>query len=262
MVGLTSVGGYLALLDESSNELRYFALEKINELVDQFWAEIASDIQKIEQLYEDESFQKRELAALVASKVYYHLGENAEAMNFALGAGKLFDVTSKSEYVETLVSKFIDEYVKLRLEHSESKEESSKKAEIDARLERIVMGMFDRCYKEKSYNEALGIAIESRRLDKVEETLTKSDDIHNMLVYCMSVCLYIVKHKGFRQDVLNIIVRLFKTLAEPDYVHIVQCLVFLDDPNSVVQILSDLVKGRRGIRDTVRCARSRARRVS
>jgi len=43
------------------------------------------------------------LAALVVSKVYYHLGEYDESMMFALGAGKLFDISSKDEYVETII---------------------------------------------------------------------------------------------------------------------------------------------------------------
>jgi 26S proteasome regulatory subunit N2 len=54
-------------------------------------------------LYEDPKFKQRELAGLVASKVYYHLGEYDESIMFALGAGKLFDITSKSEYVETII---------------------------------------------------------------------------------------------------------------------------------------------------------------
>lgn len=58
-----------------------------------------------EVLYEDDQFSERNLAALVASKVYYHLGEYDESMMFALGAGDLFDITAKSEYVETMICK-------------------------------------------------------------------------------------------------------------------------------------------------------------
>ncbi len=56
-------------------------------------------------LYEEPAFKHRELAALVASKVYYHLGEYDEALTFALGAGKLFDTMAVSDYVETIVCK-------------------------------------------------------------------------------------------------------------------------------------------------------------
>ena len=56
-----------------------------------------------ESLYEDESFKHRELAALVSSKVYYHLGSLDNALTYALGAGRLFDVNDKTEYVETII---------------------------------------------------------------------------------------------------------------------------------------------------------------
>lgn len=56
-----------------------------------------------EALYEDESFSERGLAALVASKVYYHLQEYNESMVLALGAGKLFKLENGGEYEETII---------------------------------------------------------------------------------------------------------------------------------------------------------------
>ena len=38
--------------------------------------------------------------------MYYHLGEFDESLTFALGAGHLFDASSKSEYVETIICTF------------------------------------------------------------------------------------------------------------------------------------------------------------
>lgn len=54
-------------------------------------------------LYENEQFKDRELAALIASKVYYHLGSFDNALHYALGAGKLFSVDDSGEYVETII---------------------------------------------------------------------------------------------------------------------------------------------------------------
>ena len=56
-----------------------------------------------EVLYEDDGFSNRELAALVLAKVYYHLGAFDSALTFALGAGSLFNVSERSEFVETVV---------------------------------------------------------------------------------------------------------------------------------------------------------------
>jgi 26S proteasome regulatory subunit N2 len=58
-----------------------------------------------EALYEDESFPQRELAALVAAKVYYQLQEYNESMVFALGAGKLLDIHKAGEFEETILGK-------------------------------------------------------------------------------------------------------------------------------------------------------------
>ncbi len=62
-------------------------------------------------LYENEQFKERQLAALVASKVYYHLGSFDNALQYALGAEKFFDVDETSEYVETILGKI---YYKLK----------------------------------------------------------------------------------------------------------------------------------------------------
>jgi 26S proteasome regulatory subunit N2 len=56
-----------------------------------------------EALCEDESFSERELAALVASKVYYQLGEYNESMIFALAAGPLFNLDEPGEYEDTII---------------------------------------------------------------------------------------------------------------------------------------------------------------
>jgi 26S proteasome regulatory subunit N2 len=60
-------------------------------------------------LYEDDGLSEdaRDWAALLASKVYYFLGEYDEALSFALAAGSAFESEARShraqEYVETVV---------------------------------------------------------------------------------------------------------------------------------------------------------------
>jgi 26S proteasome regulatory subunit N2 len=103
VAAITSAAGVVALLDEPEPELQSYALHKLNSLVDSFWAEIADSVSRIEILYEDVNFPDRQLAALVASKVFFHLGEESEALTFALGAGSLFDVDQKDEYTDTVI---------------------------------------------------------------------------------------------------------------------------------------------------------------
>lgn len=58
-----------------------------------------------EELSEDDSFPEQELASLVVSKVYYHLGSFGDSITFALSAGSRFEVNSTSEYVQTIICK-------------------------------------------------------------------------------------------------------------------------------------------------------------
>ncbi|KAK2752611.1 proteasome regulatory particle base subunit [Onygenales sp. PD_40] len=113
MVGLVSAAGLVGFLSEPDPELKIFALKTLDAQVDLLWTEIAGSIDQIEALYEDESFQERELAALVAAKVYYHLQEYNESMVFALGAGKLFNLDNGGEFEETIISKCVDTFISL-----------------------------------------------------------------------------------------------------------------------------------------------------
>jgi len=113
MVGLTSAAGVVGFLSEPDYELQIYALRKLNEEIDSLWTEVVDSIGEIEALYEDASFPERELAALVAAKVYYNLQEYNESMVFALGAGKLFDVDHEGEFEDTIISKCVDTYIAL-----------------------------------------------------------------------------------------------------------------------------------------------------
>ena len=118
MVGLTSAAGVVGFLSEPDTELQVFALQKLNEQIDSLWTEVAASVGEIEALYEDESFPERELAALVAAKVYYNLQEYDESMVFALGAGKLFELDKGAEFEDTIISKCVDTYIALSAMHS------------------------------------------------------------------------------------------------------------------------------------------------
>ncbi|KAL8915739.1 MAG: hypothetical protein Q9172_006715 [Xanthocarpia lactea] len=113
MPGLSSAAGVVGFLSEPEPELQVFALQVLNEQIDSLWTEVAGSVGDIEALYEDPSFPERELAALVAAKVYYNLQEYNESMIFALGAGKLFDLDHEGEFEDTIISKCVDTYIAL-----------------------------------------------------------------------------------------------------------------------------------------------------
>ncbi|KAI7751939.1 hypothetical protein M8C21_008261, partial [Ambrosia artemisiifolia] len=220
---VSSAGGLLAMLNEPHPSLKLHALSNLN----------------AESLYEDEEFDQRQLAALLVSKVFYYLSELNDSLSYALGAGSLFDVSEDSEYVNTLLAKAIDEYATLKTKAAESKILS---ADVDPRLEAIVERMLDKCITDGKYQQAIGMSIECRRLDKLREAITKSDNVHATLAYCMDVSHAFVNRREYRREVLLLLVKVYQDLASPDYLNICQCLMFLDQPDGVASILEKLLR--------------------
>ncbi|XP_030974291.1 26S proteasome non-ATPase regulatory subunit 1 homolog A [Quercus lobata] len=238
---VSSAGGLLAMLNETHPSLKLHALSNLNNLVDNFWPEISTSVPIIESLYEDEEFDQhqRQLAALLVSKVFYYLSELNDSLSYALGAGSLFDVSEDSDYVHTLLAKAIDEYANLKTKAAESNDEVAK---VDPRLEAIVERMLDKCIADGKYPQAMGIAIECRRLDKLEEAITKSDNVHGTLSYCINVSHSYVNLREYRHEVLRLLVQVYQKLPSPDYLSICQCLMFLDEPEGVASILEKLLR--------------------
>ncbi|XP_021896937.1 26S proteasome non-ATPase regulatory subunit 1 homolog A-like [Carica papaya] len=237
---VSSAGGLLAMLNEPHPSLKLHALSNLNSFVDQFWPEISTSVPIIESLYEDEEFDQhqRQLAALLVSKVFYYLGELNDSLSYALGAGSLFDVSEDSDYIHTLLAKAIDEYASLRSKALESNDEAAK---VDPRLEAIVERMLDKCIVDGKYQQAMGIAIECRRLDKLEEAIVKSDNVQGTLSYCINVSHSFVNRREYRHEVLCLLVKVYQKMASPDYLSICQCLMFLDKPEDVATILEKLL---------------------
>ncbi|GLE00103.1 hypothetical protein PINS_up008830 [Pythium insidiosum] len=235
MVG-SSAAGLLALLEEDDHALKAHALHKLNEVVDAYWAEIADAIPLIESLSDDDQFPHKELAAFVASKCFFHLEEYGDALRLALGAGKFFDVNAKSQYTDTIIATCIDEYIALRTKREEPSDA------VDPRLAAVVERMFERCYATGEFKQALGIALEARRLDQVEACITRAPDASQMLAYCFEVCRTIVASRDFRLQVYAVMVRLYRAHAATEYSGVCQCLQMLDNHADVTKLLEQLVR--------------------
>jgi 26S proteasome regulatory subunit N2 len=68
------------------------------------------------------------------------------------------------------------------------------------------------------------------------------DDVNGMLSYAFQVAMSLIQNRGFRNIVLRSLVWLYRNLATPDYVNMCQCLIFLDDPLAVAEVLEKLSK--------------------
>ncbi|KAA8527935.1 hypothetical protein F0562_035196 [Nyssa sinensis] len=236
---VSSARGLLAMLNESHPLLKLYALTNLNNFVDYFWPEISTSVATIESFYEDGEFDQRQLAALLVSKVFYYLGELNDSLSYALGAGPLFDVSEDSDYVHTLLAKAIDEYASLKSKAAESSDEG---ARVDPRLEAIVERMLDTCIMDGRYQQAIGMALECRRLDKLEEAITRSDNVHATLSYCFNISHSFVNRREYRHEVLHLLVKVYQKLLSTDYLSICQCLMFLDEPEGVASILKKLLR--------------------
>eukprot|EP00640_Fibrocapsa_japonica_P006925 CAMPEP_0113934348 /NCGR_PEP_ID=MMETSP1339-20121228/1685_1 /TAXON_ID=94617 /ORGANISM="Fibrocapsa japonica" /LENGTH=167 /DNA_ID=CAMNT_0000936115 /DNA_START=41 /DNA_END=541 /DNA_ORIENTATION=- /assembly_acc=CAM_ASM_000762 len=145
-----SASGMIALLQEEDPALQVHALRQLHAVVDQSWPEAAAQIALLEELAEEEGFPDRELAAALASKVFFHLEEYNDALRLALGAGQYFDVDSRSEYVDTLIAKCIDEYTELRRRTDAGEDDVPA---MDPRMESIVERMFERCFRDGAFTQ-------------------------------------------------------------------------------------------------------------
>ncbi|PPD87524.1 hypothetical protein GOBAR_DD15541 [Gossypium barbadense] len=171
--------------------------------------------------------------------VFYYLGELNDSLSYALGAGPLFDISEDSDYVHTLLAKAIDEYASLR---SKAAESSDGAAEIDCRLEAIVERMLDKCIIDGKFQQGMGIAIDCWRLDKLEEAIIRSDNVHATLAYSTHVSHSFIYRREYRREVLQLLVKLYQKLPSPDYLSTSQCLMFLDEPEGVANILEKLLR--------------------
>ncbi|KZV92476.1 26S proteasome regulatory complex, non-ATPase subcomplex, Rpn2/Psmd1 subunit [Exidia glandulosa HHB12029] len=238
----TSAAGVLALLSEQDEPVvRQHALKALLPLVPQFWAEISEHVATIESLYESDELPRdaRDLAALLVSKVYFYLGEYDEALSFALGAGRAFEAESRStaaaEFIETIVSKAIDRYITVRAD-------DAKDDKIDPRLKTMIEGIFTRCLEDGEYKQALGIALEARRLDVIERVYKESKDVE-LLSYIMEAVLESGFKLSYRDQVLNFLLPLFPPPA-PQSSHIpalTRLYVTLSSTPLTVKLLQSLV---------------------
>jgi len=131
-----------------------------------------------------------------------------EALRLALEAGEYFDIAQDSKYVNTLVHKCIDIYTTKRVLIASKKEEN---VAIDPKMEAIVDRKFEQCFKEGMFKQAIGVAFETRRSDKIQEAVEKSENPEEMLGYTFTLAVETIKQKDFRNEVLRMILLIYQT---------------------------------------------------
>lgn len=106
----------------------------------------------------------------MCAQIFYHLEAYPEALHLALESAELFDINERSEYSEKMIGQCIDEYTRARNEAAKNPDHGGP----DPRMEAIVMRMFERCFTDGAWSQAVGIAVEARRLDVVEDAVSRA----------------------------------------------------------------------------------------
>lgn len=252
-MALVSAAPYLALLSEQDSTLKSYALTSLNDVVDQLWAEIANNITDLEDLYEDKIFPDRKLAALLISKVYYNLGDFEASVKYALLAQEKFNVEEEqSQYIETIVSQCINLYISLRQKFSLSGGKGSDG--IDKQLTSVFEKMLNKCIATNELKLALGIALDSYRLDVVDLILKEQINSSNeenalqLINYVLTCCNSLTttnteSTSDFKSIVLNSLINLLLSLKKnQDFFTIFKIIVQLNDSKLAIEIFKRLLK--------------------
>ena len=92
------------------------------------------------------------------------------------------------------------------------------------------------------YFFSAGLGIEARRLDIFEKAIVESGDQRAMLGYGLRVAMSLVHQRQFRYEVFSKLVSLYVNVQPPDYINMVQCLIFMERPVEVAKVLAGLME--------------------
>lgn len=242
-MALVSAAPYIALLSEHDPTLKSYALSSLNDSVDQLWAEIANNLNDLEEVYEDPQFEKRNLAALVISKVYYNLGDFEALVKYGLRAEKEFDLDEKSQYIETIVSQCINIYsAEARIRYLGETTDP-----INPQLVAVFEKMVQKCVAANELKLALGIALDSFRLDIVKhiiaEEVAKDEESGSALINYVLICSNsVISNATFRSEVLNTLIDSLLSLKDnQDFFTVFKIIVQLNDAKLAVEVFKQLI---------------------
>jgi len=238
-VALSSASGLLSLFREEDNTLKIYSMKRMCDVIDLFWHEVADYLNEIQALALDAAFPERELAAYLAAQIHYHLEQYSIALELALESGKYFDIQSDSPFVKTLVTRCIDDYIELKVKNYEAHDPADR-VEINPKMEAVVEQMYQKCFSLGEFTQAIGIALESRSIEKLEESIKRSGQVGKLLGYTYKMLREVVISREFRKEILTKLVELQLSQTDLDYSTICELKFLLQDPPAVAEILSSV----------------------
>jgi 26S proteasome regulatory subunit N2 len=101
--------------------------------------------------------------------------------------------------------------------------------------------MYLKCFALGEFTQAIGIALESRSVEKLEEAIKRSGQVSKMLAYTYKMLREVLVSRDFRNDILTKLVELQLSLSDKDYSSICELKFLLQDPSTVAQVLNSVL---------------------
>ncbi|KAF4594441.1 26S proteasome regulatory subunit rpn2 [Ophiocordyceps camponoti-floridani] len=124
-------------------------------------------------------------------------------------------------------------------------------------LRTVVERLFESCLSQGRYRQVVGIAVEAKNLDVLRRVIKRANDdekrskakshdglqgpAEELMEYTLAMCMDVVQERGFRTEILRLILDLLNDIANPDYFAIARCVVYLDSDEEASRMLRTLV---------------------
>ena len=144
---------------------------------------ISDSLEEIERISEDKSNRHDKICSFILSKVYYHLEEYDESLKYSLNAGSYFDIYKQDKFTETLLNNCIAKFIThMRDLYYEQHNEQSKN-HLDNRIISLVETILQQSINEKHYKIIVGIALESMRIDILNNIIHHAQSSNSHKIY-------------------------------------------------------------------------------
>lgn len=94
-------------------------------------------------------------------------------------------------------------------------------------MEDIINKKFNQCFSEGNFKHVIGIALQSRRIDTVQQAIEKCADPETMLGYVFTIATDTIQSQEFRTKVLRMILLIYERRQAGegrfDYYKIAKC---------------------------------------
>jgi 26S proteasome regulatory subunit N2 len=130
-------------------------------------------------------------------------------------------------------------------------------AATESALQRVIERLFESCLAQGRYRQVVGIAVEAKNLSVLKSVIKRASEdekkakgkpqdnapspAEELMDYTLGICMDIVQERGFRHQILRLILDLLSDIPNPDYFSIAKCVVYLNSDEEASRMLKTLV---------------------